>query len=215
MSGWLKVSTAITLRMGPFVDSTDGVTPETLLTITQADVRVSKAGAAFAQKNDTGSAVHDENGWYSVPLNTTDTGTVGLLTVAIYESGALPVWRDFMVVPAQVYDSLVGGTDALQVHANEITNNLITAAAINTGAVDADALADDATAEIADKILTRNIAGGSDTGRTVKQALRILRNRRAVSSGTLTVYQEDDSTPDWTAAVTTAAGNPVNSVDPA
>lgn len=113
MSNLLKQSTSVTLRFGPFLDSTDGVTPETALTISQADVRLSKAGAAFAQKNDTGSATHDENGWYYLTLNTTDTGTLGLLTVAIYESGALPVWRDFLVVPAAVYDSLVSGTDVM------------------------------------------------------------------------------------------------------
>lgn len=113
MSRLLKQSTAITLRYGPFVDSTDGVTPETGLTISQADVRLSKAGGAFAQKNDATAGTHDENGWYSLPLNTTDTGTLGSLTVAVNESGALPVWEHFMVVPANVFDSLVSGSDKL------------------------------------------------------------------------------------------------------
>lgn len=66
----------------------------------------------------------------------------------------------------------------------------------------------------ADALLGRNIAGGSSTGRTVMQALRRLRNKVAVVAGVMTVYQENDSTSDWTAAVTTAAGNPVSEVDP-
>jgi hypothetical protein len=69
--------------------------------------------------------------------------------------------------------------------------------------------------ENADALLDRNIAGGSSTGRTVTQALRALRNKVAIVAGTMTVYFEDDSTPSWTAAVVTTAGNPISSVDPA
>ena len=119
---FLKQSTAITLRYGPFLDDTDGKTAETGLTISQADVRLSKAGGAFAQKNDATSATHDENGWYSIPLDATDTGTLGTLIVAIAESGALPVWREFSVVPSNVWDSMFS-TDKLQVDAVEISSD--------------------------------------------------------------------------------------------
>lgn len=71
------------------------------------------------------------------------------------------------------------------------------------------------TADAADKLLGRNLAGGSDGGRTVKDALRVLRNRRAIAAGTLTVYEEDDATPAWDASVATAASDPINSIDPA
>jgi hypothetical protein len=81
-------------------------------------------------------------------------------------------------------------------------------------AVDAVALADAACAEIADKILGRSLAGGADGGRTIRSALRRIRNRVAIAAGVLTVYGEDDATPDHTAAVTTAAGDPIVEVDP-
>jgi hypothetical protein len=67
-------------------------------------VRLSKNGAAFAQKNDSNAATHMENGYYSCALNTTDTNTLGRLRVAVAESGALPVWQDFTVLPANVFD---------------------------------------------------------------------------------------------------------------
>jgi hypothetical protein len=67
----------------------------------------------------------------------------------------------------------------------------------------------------ADALLGRNIAGGSSAGRTVTSALRRLRNRIAIAAGTMTTYAEDDTTPDHTAAVTTAAGNPITEIDPA
>lgn len=82
-------------------------------------------------------------------------------------------------------------------------------------ALDAAALALDAGQEIADRILARSIASGADGGRTIQDALRAIRNRRAIAAGTLTVYEEDDATPAWTGAVTTAAGNPINEIDPA
>lgn len=67
----------------------------------------------LGRKNDTNSATHEENGWYEVALNSTDTNTLGELIVAVNETGALPVWREFQVVPANIYDSLVAGSDTL------------------------------------------------------------------------------------------------------
>lgn len=148
---WIKQSTASTVVLGPFVDSTDGVTAETGLTISQADIRLSKNGGAFAQTNNVAGATHMENGYYSVPLDTTDSNTLGRLRVAVSEAGALPVWRDFMVVPANVWDSFFGA-DKLQVHVDEMTNDIITAAVIANNAIDATAIASDAitAAKIAD-----------------------------------------------------------------
>lgn len=137
----LRQSTSITHRIGPFVDS-DGI-PATGLSIAQADIRLSKNGADFAQSNDSGGGTHDEYGWYYITLDATDTGTLGRLTLAVYETGAIPVFHEFMVVNQQYWDSKYS-SDKLQVHVDEITAGLITAAAIATGAIDADAIADNA-----------------------------------------------------------------------
>lgn len=67
---------------------------------------------------------------------------------------------------------------------------------------------------IADAILARAIEGGADGGRTVSDALKALRNRVALVGTTLTVYEDDDVTPAWTAVVALGARNPINSVDP-
>ena len=149
MTQWLKQSTAVTIKMGPFLDDTDGKTQKTALTISQADIRLSKNGGTLAQSNNSAGATHDANGIYGVPLDTTDTNTLGRLKVFIQESGALPVWQEFMVVPANVWDSMFGA-DRLQVHVDEMTNGIITAAAIATGAIDADAIATDAVQELYD-----------------------------------------------------------------
>lgn len=71
------------------------------------------------------------------------------------------------------------------------------------------------TAQIADKILGRNIGGGSDGGRTVTQAMRALRNRFTRTADTYTVYAEDDSTVSWTSVLTTNdALDPVSESNP-
>jgi hypothetical protein len=103
---FLRQSTAVDIGIGPFVDATDGVTAETGLTISQADVRLKKNNGAWAQVNDNTSATHEENGWYEKELDATDTNTVGILLIAVHESGALPVWHEFQVLEEAVYDAL-------------------------------------------------------------------------------------------------------------
>jgi hypothetical protein len=68
----------------------------------------------------------------------------------------------------------------------------------------------------ADALLGRSLAGGADGGRTVKDALRVSRNKVVVTDTTITVYAEDDVTIAWTGTLTTdAAAHPITSVDPA
>jgi hypothetical protein len=141
---FLKQSTATTLLLGPFLDSTDGVTAETALTISQSDVLLWKeGGTALAQKNESTSCTHRSNGLYTCPVNTTDTNTLGTLVVSVAESGALPIRIDYEVIPANVYDSLVLGSDLLQIDVEQIdgsataaTNQSVASLTMQTGTVD-------------------------------------------------------------------------------
>jgi hypothetical protein len=74
--------------------------------------------------------------------------------------------------------------------------------------------------ENADALLNRDMATGTDSGsttvRTVRQALRFLRNKWSISGTTLTVTKENDVDASWTATLGTTAGvDPVTSSDPA
>ena len=110
---WLKQSTTINVKLGPFVSPTDGVTAKTALSPT---VKVSKNGGALAARNSATAIAHDADGYYTVELDATDTGTLGRLrATARDDANHLPVWLDFMVLPAVVYDSLVSGSDYLDV----------------------------------------------------------------------------------------------------
>ena len=135
---FLRQSTTTTVSFGPFASATDGKTPVTDLYTSGANamtVYLSKNGGTAAARNSATSITYDRDGYYRVELNTTDTGTAGLLEVFANATGALPVWRHLVILTANNYDSLIAGSDALQVHANEITANLITAAALATDAV--------------------------------------------------------------------------------
>ena len=123
---FLEKDAAAILKMGPFVDNGDGSTPESGLSIAQADIQISKNGGAFAQTSDASpTTTHDADGWYPIPLTATDTNTLGRLTVQVTTSGALPVWREYQVVPTTVYNSLVAGSDTLPVDMVQIGGNSV------------------------------------------------------------------------------------------
>ena len=116
MSMWLRQSTASQeIQLGKFVDDTDGKTAETALTIANTDIKLFKAGATSQASKNSGGATHMANGYYSAVLDDTDTNTLGLLEVTVDVAGALAVRREFMVMPAPVYDALVAGTEWLHV----------------------------------------------------------------------------------------------------
>lgn len=121
MSIMLKQSTATTIVIGPIVDATDA-SAETGLTISQADVLLWKqGGAGLAAKNESSAATHRSNGLYTVPLDATDTNTLGQLIVNVAEAGIMVFRGDYEVVPANVWDALYG-SDKLQVDAVELNS---------------------------------------------------------------------------------------------
>lgn len=72
--------------------------------------------------------------------------------------------------------------------------------------------------EHADVLLDRDMAEGDDNSsdliRTVRSALRVLRNKWGISGTTLTRYKEDDSTVNFTEELTTGAASPVTGSTP-
>jgi hypothetical protein len=116
MGGFIKLSTAVTIPIGPIVLATDGNTEYTTAIANTAIYLRKEGGTAVSAKNDATSSTHRAIGIHTVPLNATDTGTVGLLMVATHVSTTLPWWDYYQVLPAMVYDSLcaAAGTDYLQ-----------------------------------------------------------------------------------------------------
>lgn len=123
MSESLRQSSATVVKLGPFVSATDGVTPQTGLSFGPADVRLAKNAAAFVARNASAAVAHDEQGYYDVPLDAIDTGTAGRLLMAAHLAGALPVWQECEVLPANVFDARFAG-DRLEVDVREIDATL-------------------------------------------------------------------------------------------
>lgn len=129
MTIYLKQSTASQeVPLGYFVDSTDGNTEETALTIANTDIKLHKAGATTLANKNSGGATHISNGIYYAVLDATDTNTVGSLVIYCHVSGALPVKVECDVLPANVFDSRYG-TDLLDVSTTQLAGQTVTASA--------------------------------------------------------------------------------------
>lgn len=172
--GFLKQNTAVTIQLGPFIDATGVGAAATGLTITPSECKLSKNGGTLAAKNEATNLAHDANGMYKALLDATDTNTVGILTIIPADTavGHQPFSQNYMVLPANVYDSLMG-TDNLEIDVKQVagaavntasaqlgvnvvslTSGAITAAALAADAIGASELAADAAAEIATAVVT-------------------------------------------------------------
>ena len=197
---FLKQSTAYTFRFGPFLDDTDGKTAETGLTISQADIRLSKGGGNFAQKNESSSSSHDEIGFYIVALDATDTNTCGELLIACHESGALPVFKTFYVLEEAIYDAMFAASasafdanarvDVASIEGSDATDQIN--AACDTALSDYDA----PTKSEMDSAFTE-IKGGSWSSST--DTLEAIRDRGDASWVTATGF--NTTTPPTAAAI--------------
>lgn len=114
MPHYLRADTASQeVPLGVFVDSTDGNTAETGLTIANTDIKVHKTGATTLANKNSGGATHISGGIYYAVLDATDTDTEGPLTLFVHVAGALSVRLECVVLPPNVYDSLILGSDLL------------------------------------------------------------------------------------------------------
>lgn len=111
----LKQSTASQeIPLGYFVDSTDGNTEKTALTIANTDIKLWKSGATTLANKNSGGATHISNGIYYAVLDATDTNTLGPLVIFVHVTGALPIRLECEVLQANVYESLVAATEYLE-----------------------------------------------------------------------------------------------------
>lgn len=150
---FLRQNTLQPINFGPFLSSSDGFTPQTGLTIAQANMQLSKDGGAFSSIA-SGSATHDSDGWYTANLTIDDVDTVGELKFKAMMTGTntLPVWDRWWVLEEPIYDALygasAGGFDANQrVDIGQWLSTAVTiSSTTNKPEVDVNSVSDDATA---------------------------------------------------------------------
>jgi len=112
MSQDLKQSTSIKVRLGPAM-AVDGVTPVTTLSIAGADqAEILKAnGAATVAMTGTLAAVTGCDGWYDYTVAVGDVDTLGTIDIVIQDTSLnLPIFRSFMVMSSEAWDTLYGTT---------------------------------------------------------------------------------------------------------
>ena len=151
-----KLSTAANVIVGPILDiSGDEYTGAVIgdLSLSKNDATTLTAMAAAA------TLTHLDNGFYSLVTTTGNTDTLGRLKIVCNKDTYQMPPSEFMVLPAMIYDSIVAGSDRLDVnitHAADVgwASGAITPAAIATGAIDADAVASDAVTEIQSGLAT-------------------------------------------------------------
>lgn len=123
---FLRSNTACRVTVGPFFDKTDGVTPETALTVTSCKLTfmvddgnvptlvLDTAPTASGGANDMVHVTGDDSGFYDLELAAANVNYVGRAMLAITDAAThCPVFHEFMILPANVYDSMVLGTDLL------------------------------------------------------------------------------------------------------
>lgn len=147
---YLKQSTAATIHVGPAVDATDGFTPETGLAAGTVDeIGVYKhAGTSLTSISGTTTLTHRAGGMYTATLSTSDTDTVGHLVFYMRDDSVCrPIRLEFTVLPANVYDSLVGGTDQLDVNTAQWAGTTVTLSSVSAKPeMDVYSISNDATA---------------------------------------------------------------------
>ena len=120
----LRQSTASQeIPLGFLLDSTDGNTEETGLTIANTDIKLWKHGATTLANKNSGGATHISNGIYYCVLDATDTNTLGSLIVFVHVAGALSVKVECEVMTTNRFDSLVLGTDKLEIDVVQLSNS--------------------------------------------------------------------------------------------
>lgn len=157
MARYLKQNTATTIVVGPFYDATDGKTPEVALTATNEKLTmvVDNAGSpvlaidanatASGGSNDFVHVTNDDGGYYTLELAAANVNYVGGAVLSItYATDHLPVFHEFNILPAQVYDSMISGTDLLDANVAQVAGSSVTTL---TGAYPSLGIVDSGTAQ--------------------------------------------------------------------
>jgi hypothetical protein len=125
MAQKLKTNTATRISLGPFLDATDAVTPETALTVANTAITViaetddnsdpTVVLDAVAGNDGTNTLAHltgDDAGMYSYRLTAANLNRLGRITVIAVGAAHVPVFKDFEIVTADAFNSQFSATFA-------------------------------------------------------------------------------------------------------
>ncbi len=138
---YLRTNTATRVSVGPFF-GLDGITPSTALTVTSEKLTLTvdtanvptlildTAPTASGGSNDMVHITGDDAGMYDLELAAANVNYFGRAVLCLTNAAAhVPVWHEFMILPAMIYDAMVLGTDTLDASVTQWTGT-------NVGTVD-------------------------------------------------------------------------------
>jgi hypothetical protein len=141
---FLRQNTATIVSVGPFYDKTDGVTIETGLTITNERITLvadtddgsaptnildNVTGATSGTANDLNYITGNDAGMMQLELSAANINRVGRLLLSITDAANhVPVFHEFTILPAVVYDAMIAGTDNFDVNVAQFGGTNLTAA---------------------------------------------------------------------------------------
>lgn len=130
---YLRTNTACRVTVGPFFDPSDGVTPETNLTVTNEKLTLviddgnvptlvlDTAPTASGGNNDMVHITGDDAGFYDLELTASNTNYVGRAMLSLTDAANhCPVFHEFMILPANIYDSMILGSDLFDVSVTQL-----------------------------------------------------------------------------------------------
>lgn len=130
---YLRTNTATRITVGPFLDKTDGITPEVAITVTSEKLTlvVDTAGVptlildvaptASGGANDMVHITGDDSGYYDLELAAADVNYFGRAVLSLNDVAThCPVFHEFMIVPAMIYDAMFLGTDVLDASVTQL-----------------------------------------------------------------------------------------------
>jgi len=133
---YLKTNTAVIVTVGPFYDKTDGVTIETALTITNERITMTAdtddgaaptnildnvTGATSGTSNDLNYITGNDAGMMQLELSAANVNRLGRMFLSITDAANhCPVFHEFMVLPAVIYDAMILGTDLFDVSVTQL-----------------------------------------------------------------------------------------------
>ncbi len=140
---FLRTNTAVIITVGPFFDKGDGVTIETALTITNERITLTAdtddnsaptnildnvTGATSGTANDLNYITGNDAGMMQMELSAANTNRLGRMMLSITDAANhVPVFHEFMVLPAMIYDALILGTDRLDTNITHVADTAQTA----------------------------------------------------------------------------------------
>jgi hypothetical protein len=193
MSIILRQSTAgQEVPLGPFLDTTDGDSEETGLTIANTDILLWKTGGTTLASKNSGGATHISDGIYYATLDASDTNTVGSMKIFVHVAGALFCTLTCLVLPTAVYDSLIAGSDSLTVDLNA-DQSAATVGTVST-VTSVSALASTAVDDILDAAVNTHTTANT-VGENINVITDMLTGKVAISGVSMIHYKQDGSTP--------------------